>query len=207
MARSAASFNRPKPSLKQVPTVLILCEDSKSCLQYLRDAAAAYRATPKIRVLHAGRTDPLGIVAAAVIEKGKYDEVFCAIDRDTHHGFDEAVAEANKHGVELIVSYPAYEYWLLLHFRYSRAGYVRQGNKSPGDCVVADLRACEGMQNYDKGTSASLFQRLEGRLGAASDHAVRALADALAVDEMNPSTRIHVLLGRIRNLGAPQPIG
>jgi len=59
MARKSSPFERKKSSLKQQPLVLIICEDTKSSLQYLKDAARHFRAiveVEKIELLIAAET-------------------------------------------------------------------------------------------------------------------------------------------------------
>jgi hypothetical protein len=92
VARKASSFGRPGARFKPQPQVLILCEDSKSCLDYLADAARHFRAF--VDIAHCGRTDPIGIVNEGITKLRQYDEVYCAIDRDSHESFSAAQAAA-----------------------------------------------------------------------------------------------------------------
>lgn len=194
-------FERKAAIYAPAPTALIICEDAKSCRRYLESAARHYRSSARIRVTFCGNTDPIGIVEEAIRENRNFDEVFCVIDRDRHARFDEAVAKAAENGVRVIASYPCYEYWLLLHFKFTRAGFVAQGAKSPGQCVVDDLRRCEGMQDYQKGQDVDMFDFLLQRLPQAKENASRAKKDAEAVNEPNPSTQLHVMIERIEALG------
>jgi len=91
MARDSNSLKRQKPKFKPQPTVLVICEDSKSGRRYLEDASLHFRVTVLVEITHCGKTDPLNIVKEAISRQGKFDHVFCAIDRDTHETFDEAV--------------------------------------------------------------------------------------------------------------------
>jgi hypothetical protein len=207
MGRTVASFGRGKPSFKAQPTVLIVCEDSKSSLKYLRDAKTAMRVLADVEIDHPGKTNPLGIVKHAVGRRSKYDFVYCVIDRDTHEDFDEAMGLARSSNVQMIVSYPCFEYWLLLHFKYSRKAYSPVGKKSPGDQMMRALKDCEGMGDYEKGSETSLFKKLEGgALQTARKHAERALAAAIAEDEFNPSTTLHTLISEFERLAAPQRV-
>ena len=121
MARKSGSspFERKKPSLKQQPLVLVICEDTKSSLQYLKDAAHHFRAYAEVDIVHCGKNDPLNIVKEAIERQRSFDQVYCAIDRDTHETFDEALvlAKLHKKKISIIASYPCYEFWLLLHFQ------------------------------------------------------------------------------------------
>lgn len=204
----AHSFTRSKSTYKPQPRVLVLCEDTKSCKNYLEDAARHFRAYAEIEIAHCGKTDPLGIVSAAARRMQKFDHVYCAIDRDQHNGFDEAVALARQHKekLTLITSYPCYEFWILLHFEYSRRPYVASGGSSPGECMVQDICKLKGLEKYSKGGGAPLFEMLLPRLSDARRNAMRVMNSAMAEGELNPSTKLHDLIEVFERLGAPMSV-
>jgi hypothetical protein len=104
-------FSRHKPRFKPQPTVLVICEDSKSSKYYLDDVNIHFRAQIKVRVAHIGRTDPKGIISEAVRQRKDFERVFCVIDRDEHPQFDQAInSVAKTSGVEVICSYPCFEH-------------------------------------------------------------------------------------------------
>lgn len=200
MARSAASFNRAKPRFKPQPTVLVICEDSKSGKWYLEDASAYFRVKVQVEICHCGKTDPVSIVNEAVARKGKFDRVFCAIDRDTHANFEKALAAAKSHPkIDVVVSYPCFEFWLLLHFGYSRKPH------SP-ESLMKDLRAYTEFADYDKSKELNIFHSLERRFPEARRLAPKVLTEAIDSGEMNPSTRLHELLAYFEELSQPQKI-
>jgi len=207
MARRYSPFDRKKPSLKPQTRVLVICEDTKSSLQYLKDAAHYFRAYAEVDIVHCGKNDPLNIVQEAIERQRIFDHVYCAIDRDRHEGFDEAlsVAEAHKK-ISVIVSYPCYEFWLLLHFQKMRKPYTGVGKNSSGDLLVKDLRKEAGMENYAKGSFENLFDKLLDRLPTARQRAAQVMEEALNNGEFNPSTRLHELIECFELLGKPQPI-
>ncbi|MCX7172722.1 MAG: RloB family protein [Proteobacteria bacterium] len=204
MSRSSTSFNRGKARYRTQPTVLVICEDSKSCLQYLKDAARHFRAYADVDIAHCGKTDPRGIVEAAIKRSKDFDIVYCAIDRDRHETFDEALELAKAHSpkVSVIVSYPCYEFWLMLHFKKTRKPYRETATHSPGDLMVKDLRAIDDMDTYEKGQSEQLFGKLLPRLQDARVRADQVFAEALGENEMNPSTTLHRLIAKFESLGA-----
>ncbi len=206
MARSAKSFERKKAKFKTQPRTLVLCEDSKSCLGYLQEAARHFRSYAQIEISHCGKTDPIGIVNEAKKRRHKYDHIFCAIDRDTHHVFDDALETAKATGVEVVASFPSYEFWLLLHFRRTRAPYRAAGASSSADRLIRALREEHGMDNYSKGNPRGLFLTLIPMLPAARQRSIEVLVEAVADGEMNPSTRMHILLDHFEKLGGPLPI-
>lgn len=205
MARDAKSFKRKEPRFQPIPTVLILCEDLKSGKRYLEDAALHFRSNAKVEIAHCGVTHPLGIVEKAVERQSKFDKVYCAVDRDTHESFDQALLLATRHEkIQVIASYPCFEVWLLLHFGYTRRPFTRSGNRSAGDCVSAELKKKPGMDAYEKGANVRYFNQLLGEpLTTARAQSPRVLADAIANREPNPSTEIHLLIDVIENLSKP----
>jgi len=207
MARTAASFNRPKSSFKPQPKVLVICEDSKSGKRYLEDASKHFRVNILVEITHCGKTDPLNIVKEAISRQGKFDHVFCAIDRDTHETFDEALnlAKSSKK-VEVIVSYPCFEFWLLLHFGYNRKPYAAAGKNSAADLLIKALRIYPGLEKYDKGEDMGIFQLLLSRFAETRRIAPKVFAEAIANEEMNPSTRLHELLDFFEKLSSPQQV-
>ena len=207
MARTANSFSRNKPCFKAQPQVLVLCEDSKSSRRYLDDANAHFRSFASVEISHCGKTDPIGIVREAIAAcTKKYEFAYCVIDRDTHPSFDDAVRLANQNSdkVELVTSYPCYEFWLLLHFGKTRKPFSRAGKFSAGDLVVKDLIAAHPIMNgYEKGGSAGLFEVLLDRFPSAKKWSEEIQAEAESDGEMNPSTRLHILIDRLHDLGKP----
>jgi hypothetical protein len=207
MGRDISTFRRRDSSLKPQAQVLVICEDTKSCKSYLEDAKAHFRANALIEIVNVGHTDPRGIVEKAIERKAKYDRLYCVIDRDTHPTFDEAVNLARSCAkVSMIVSHPCYEFWLYLHFQYSRKAYMRSGGASPGQQMLRALKQLEGMAEYDKGKVHNLFQVLLPRLPQAILNAEKAAAEAKEVGEPNPSTGIHLLLEEFESLGQPKKL-
>lgn len=210
--RSPASFARGAAKFKAQARVLVLCEDSKSSKTYLEDASKYFRATAQVQIAHPGRTDPLGVVQAGVKRQPAFDVVYCVVDRDSHANWDQANDLARGHPkVRMIRSFPCFEFWLLLHFGYTRAGYARAGVLSAADQVVRDLRQKPGMQDYAKGSIEGLFLRLCGdadiMLNTACRHGDRTLADAEKEGNANPSTELQNLVRELRNLGSPVTVG
>jgi hypothetical protein len=208
MGRSVSSFGRGAPRYKEQPIVLVICEDKKSGKNYLEDAAVHFRVKVKVDFSHCGKTDPRSIVEEGIKLSGKYDKVYCVVDRDTHANFDDAIRSVEKsEKVKIIPSYPCFEYWLLLHFEENRKPFVAKGKKSAGDLVAKALRGYAEMQQYEKGSDRSVFNMLAGeRFDKARKRSVRILADAESCGDMNPSTKLHVLIDFFEELSEPQPI-
>ena len=116
-SRQKTVWSRGGARYRPQPRILIVCEDSKSGRIYLQEANQHFRSSVRIAVVHSGYTDPRGIVRYASRLRRTYEQIVCAIDRDEHPNFDEAVQlAATLPNVSVCASYPAFEYWLLLHF-------------------------------------------------------------------------------------------
>ena len=178
--------------------VLIVCEGGKTEPLYFHELANRYRLnTANIEVVGIG-SDPHRVVREAKARRRreskqgeKYDEVYCVFDRDEHPAFDTASSDAEDNGLNLARSWPCFEFWLYLHFCYSRKPYTREGGRSPGENCVRDLK--KHLPGYAK-ADPGLFGRLFDRLKVAKANAKKAAADAKKVGERNPSTEIHELV-------------
>lgn len=210
MAKTASSFARNKPSLKPQPRILVLCEDSKSSRRYLEDANDYFRSFASVEISHCGKTNPIGIIREAISAcSRKYEFAYCVIDRDTHPFFDDALQLARQHSekIALIVSYPCYEFWLLLHFGKTRKPYNRARNSSAGDLLVKDLIAADTiMRGYEKGGAIGLFDALLDRFPLARKWSKQILEEAAEDGALNPSTSLHLLMDRLEELGQPKKI-
>lgn len=204
MGRSANSFNRPSARFKPQARVLILCEDTKSGKTYLENASKHYRSFASVEFAHCGHTDPKGIVAEAVGRERDFEEIYCVLDRDSHAGWTEALSAAlASQKVRVIPSYPSFEYWILIHFLFTRAPQNSAGGLSASDRIVRELKNQPGMNQYAKSYKGNLFSDLLQRLPVAIQNSQRGLIEADQTNEPNPSTLIHELLARLEALSSP----
>lgn len=203
MARSA-------PKFKQQDRYYVICEDSKSSKTYFNEAFKFHRVSSLIKAEHIGKTDPLNIVKEAIKKSKHYTKVYCVIDRDNHQNFDEAVIESRKcDNIVLIVSYPCYELWFILHSGYKSKSYRPNGKKSAAEQLIADLRnSHELFRTYAKGkTIEGLYESIATKypemLQAAKSNSDKLLRYAKDHGDLNPSTTIHILLDVIGTLQTP----
>jgi hypothetical protein len=110
---------RRSPVRRSTRRFLVYCGGERTECSYLDGLNAAYRGGPiTLDIQHKGRTDPRRVVEAAVRhaqnKPGLYDEVWCVVDVD-HFDIAPAISAAAKHGIELAISNPCFELWLLLH--------------------------------------------------------------------------------------------
>lgn len=117
-----------------------------------------------------------------------YDEVWCVFDVDDHPNLDQACQMARDNGIEVALSNPCFELWLLLHFR---DGPGMQGRRD----IARLLR--KHVSGYDKRVD---FVEYQPGYGAAADRARRLESEARAAGEdgRNPTTGVHRLTESVR---------
>jgi hypothetical protein len=114
--------------------VLIVCEGRVTEVEYFRGVRDHFRSLPveihDCRVIGLGR-DPASVVGHAIQERDRkkhearaqrdsniaYDEVWCVVDVDDHTTLNQALVGARRGGINLIVSSPCFELWVLYHFQ------------------------------------------------------------------------------------------
>ena len=112
--------------------------------------------------------------------------------------------KANGRPLNTVVSSPCFEFWLLLHFGYTDKPYACKGKKSVGQVVVSDLKKQPGFEKYDKGMTG-VFKLLGPKLEQALKHAQQLAARPTEhIEHPNPSTQVHVLVNRLKELKAHQ---
>jgi hypothetical protein len=90
-----------------------------------------------------------------------------------------------------------FEFWSLLHFRYSSAPFVAAGGASPCDCVIRALK--EFLPDYTK-AAETIFATLHPRISTGLENALRLARENENSGTTNPATRVHELVGYLLNL-------
>jgi len=204
MPRGRDDLQRRKWIVEPRPRVLVCCEGAVTEPSYLNDLKSKLR----IRLVHIevvpSGSDPKTLVDGAVERKQqaernarrekddnlKYDEVWCVFDVDAHEHIPDAKQKAGANKINLAISNPCFELWLLLHFQDQRGHIERHQAQS----------ACRGyMPGYEKEVPFDLVY----------PHHQEAVDRAVALDQWqqeqgrtgeNPSTGVHRLTERITEL-------
>jgi len=194
---------RRAPSREPKRRLLVVCEGKRTEPEYLRGYLAAHRGSAVEVVIHPERGDPKKVVEMAKDAHTKakklakqqhdpflaYDQVWCVFDRDDHEHFDDAIQMAQANDLQLAVSNPCFELWLLLHLR-----------ESPGERHRDDLRALlrkDHLPGYDKRVR---FSDLAAGVKDAIARAERLAQDAERLGDdphKNPTTGVFRLLRAI----------
>jgi len=107
---------------------MVVCGAETTEFEYLKDFKAHFKhRTLSVRMTKKAGS-PLQVVEYAVERwggaDGEFDQVWCVVDVDEFQDLDRAVKCATRHDVQLVVSNPCFELWLLLHHTEHR-GWVR----------------------------------------------------------------------------------
>lgn len=209
--RDAAHLARKSPSKKGKNRILIVCEGAETEPNYfeaLRVDLGVRSADVRICGKECG-TDPMSVVEYALElfkEDSTFDKIFCVFDKEGTRERELKYKQAcdvvdrknlNKCDISYIRSVPSFEYWYILHFRYTCSPFVAQGRKSSGDVVVATLK--KDIPKYDKSDKA-IFQILKPNLETAKANAVKAIKAAEANQTDNPMTEAHLLVAALEAL-------
>lgn len=194
---------RRKPFREPKPIILVVCEGEATEPEYINALCKAFhnsRVTVKVASEHGV---PLSLVKIAKDYKFRkadearrerdeniaYDSVWVVFDRDDHPNVPDALTMARDNGIEVAMSNPSFELWLLLHFRDSPGMQSR-------DVMARMLRTF--ISDYDKHIEwlhfASGYPEAVGR-AKRLDYA----ADADRDHGRNPTTGVYKLAEEITN--------
>jgi len=215
-AQKSAMLERQSRERTKGPRFLIVCEGMKTEPYYFEEFCEVHQLrTPRVRIAPGDEgSSPDCVVAYAErlfeedtqLGPDRYDHVFCVIDRDKHATYNAALERIKTLKVEgkpfvAIPSIPCFEYWLLLHFVYSRQSFHAAGKKSICDGVIRELRKQPDFTGYGKGQKG-IYSLLRDKTATAIKHAQRAEKEAKQTGETNPSTYVHHLVLQLQQLAS-----
>jgi hypothetical protein len=201
----ASKFKRRRPTLDPRPRILVVCEGEKTEPTYFDGIAHEEEVRlVRVEIVQSGGV-PKSVVERAVSMRSTaqreakrqrdanlaYDEVWCVFDVDEHPHLPEALDRAQANAIHVALSNPCFELWLLLHFEDQRAYIDRHKLQS----------ACrQHMPGYSK---VAAYVKLKPRYGEAVRRAVTLASwqEEQGRKHANPSTGVHLLTERLRNLG------
>lgn len=131
--REEPILERSKPTKKEKPTILIVCEGKNTEPSYFEQFKL-----PLATIETVGKgfnTVSLVKQAIALSKKGNYEKVWCVFDADPKpdnpkqsQNFNAAVKIATANNFGVACSNQAFEYWLLLHFEDHQGGSMNRSD-------------------------------------------------------------------------------
>ena len=210
MARKPRKPGRSPANRNAYERVLIVCEGTKTEPNYFNAVIAILKLTSTdIDLIHSTHTTPMPIAkyTEGKIEKARkdnnpYDHVFCVIDRDRHINFNEASEIMVKNSIKLARSWPCFEYWLLLHFEYTRTDFGETAKETKSDrCIKAlekRIKKESHIPNYTK--NYKHFEALMDRLEDAIKNGKKSLKDKKSMPENPTATEVHKVVECLMNI-------
>ena len=186
--------------------VLIVCEGEKTEPNYFNEWKKAFRLS-NTNIKGSGRgADPFSVVDFAIKtyrKEPEFDRVYCVFDRDRHTTYQKALDKIRhtKLGkgskIFAIPSVPCFEFWLLLHFKYT----TRPFDAAPGDSVCSKVieELKKHLPAYCKGDQG-IFNKIKDKLDFAIANANKVEQYNKGNNIDNPSTLMHYLVDYLRNL-------
>ncbi len=214
MARKIHNPKRSKSIRDSYARVLIISEGGETEPTYFKTVIKKYNLRKEnIIIIHSSSgSAPMSVAESTEKEIKKaeasgnpYDYVFCVFDRDEHENFDDACNKMlqackdmeNKDDV-LARSWPCFEYWLLSHYKFTRAPFIRKGNNSPCKTCLTEL--AKHIRGYEK--NCANLGTLMDNLDIAITNAKKSCKDADTTDQPNPSSEVYKVLEWLQKLKA-----
>ncbi|MBR9690545.1 RloB domain-containing protein [Candidatus Woesearchaeota archaeon] len=208
-ARRAQDLARRKARRASYDRVLIVCEGAKTEPNYLRNLIDSLELnTANVEVDGDSSSSPISVVEHSKKRYSEdkrtgdsFDRVFCVFDKDTHASYKQALsvvlAAKPKKVFEAVTSVPCFEYWLLLHYKYTTKPFVVSGSKSSCENLIDELK--KYFPSYSKGNN-DIYKEIEGQTAQAIAWSKQALKEANKIERDNPSTLMHELVEYLQHL-------
>jgi len=191
--RTGRHNRRPRsPYLSGKPRILILCEGARTEPAYFNRLKNDRRLTSVVvRGPRARQIGPPWLLQRARYEMRNdpgWDEIYCVLDHDGRHPavgkLEAGLAAMNRRRtsthVEMILSDPCFELWLLLHFEFSDRPYTSvRGGRSACEDVIEQLQ--RHIPGYRKNTT--------DHLKLVMDRVENALSNANQLNRLSTGTR------------------
>ena len=195
------NLRRRPPFRAPLPRVLIVCEGTRTEPAYFRETRHLNRSLIDLEIRPGGVPKTLVERAVALKQSAakeaksqkddnlSYDSVWCVFDIDEHPFVPEAKQKAKDNNIEVAISNPCFELWVLLHYRDQRAHIDRSS-------VQSECR--KYIPGYDKELpTARLFPHYAEALRRARELDVWQLSRGC--DGENPSTGVYRLMEQIKS--------
>ena len=203
-----ARRGRPRRSVN--PRILILCEGIKTEPNYFEGFKKSRSLTSVVvRPLRSGQVGPTGLlkrVREELRDDPSWDEVYCVLDhdgRDTKiRAFESQLAAINKKEdschIEMILSSPCFEFWLLLHFEFTNRPFTTGTHGTACEGVIRRLQ--HYLPKYRK-NDIQIFQKCREYVDTALENAGKLQdQESLSLQPSMPYTNVELLIKRLLKL-------
>ena len=206
-AKQPKEPKRKKSKIKDDDKILIVTEGETE-INYINFLINKYKVDEKkVKIIKGGA--PSSVLKKAKKEQQnekdnddrlEFDKVYCVFDKDGHPNFKKVRNEIKKiKKFEAIISVPCLEFWFLLHYKYSRAEFVKARGRSPCENCIKEL---ENIVNKKYGKSdKKFFSELDLKIETATNNAIKAENDVANTGELNPSTQMYILVEKLEGMG------
>ncbi|GAA4972279.1 RloB family protein [Actinoplanes utahensis] len=195
--RGGKSLKRATGRRPELRTLVVFCEGEKSEPDYvngLKRLPHVLRNTALNLEIHPEQGAPITLVRMAIERKSdpEVDECWCLFDVEwpqNHPSLHAATTLAKAHGINLAISNPCFELWLILHHR----DHPRFDNT---DVVERASRALEGRKG--KGIDAGFYMPLRKEAARRALLLDKRHASAgVSFPHDNPSSGMHRFLAAV----------
>ncbi len=197
------ALRRRRPFRNPLPRILIVCEGTRTEPSYFNELRHTDRIPIDLEISPGGvpktlvqRAVELKTAAEKEAKTRKdenllYDHVWCVFDIDEHLAVPDAKQQARDNDIELAISNPCFELWILLHFQDQRAHIDR---------AVVQRECAKYLPDYEKKVPfAKLHPNYDEAVQRALD--LDAWQQTRGAEGSNPSTGVHKLTERIKSFG------
>ena len=217
--RQASEVKSQLKSLgKSLPRILILTEGKNSEPDYFKLLSREFGLGYEVEVKDIGNKSAPRNLVEYLKDKLSWNEfnyIYCVFDKDNHSSFQTAINAIKKMNmnkdygkipIKAITSVPCFEYWLLLHVKYTTRSFY----DAPRPCkaVEHEMKKYAPFGKYSKTSKWMLsnFDNLKETRGVAIKHAKRILDEAEDVKVKEhpptPSTHVHFVVETLKKIGS-----
>lgn len=212
--RNSAALSRRQPYIAAKKRILVVCEGSKTEPNYFKSMRIDLKiSSADVRICgEECGTDPMSVLDYALSlfqDDSDFDEVYCVFDKEgspeRKAKYDQAINKISRKKLKggkkifAIRSVPCFEYWYILHYKFTTTPFLAEGGKSCGDMTVSVLK--KYVPNYDKANN-DMYAMLKDLADTAKTNALRAAKVAEDSGTDHPTTNVHELVDALRGLRA-----
>lgn len=192
-AREQYRYKRTASQRELYTNVLIVCEGETE-VNYIKSVAnylSLHRKRIQIQESPIGN-DPVSITEYAVskINEDPFDIAYCVFDGIGNNNCAEAIQKVKnqKKEVHCIISYPCFEYWILMHYSKTTRSFQNY------DEISKEVK--KFIKQYKKAQS-DIFDITKDNLEIAIKNSMSTYNQAKSIGNMNPSTQMYIIIQKL----------